>query len=65
MIRLIFIGRITGSKGIYTISECFDYLTDYFDRFYFRDLWRRSGVGKMVRPALQDMKSFSIPIMAW
>jgi len=34
-IRLIFIGRITGSKGIHTISESFDYLTDYFDRFTF------------------------------
>jgi len=32
-IKLIFIGRIAGSKGIYTISESFQYLADYFDRF--------------------------------
>ena len=32
-IKLIFIGRIAESKGIYTISESFHYLGDYFDRF--------------------------------
>ncbi len=34
-IKLIFIGRIATSKGIYTISESFAHLTDYFDRFSF------------------------------
>lgn len=34
-IRLIFMGRITKVKGIYTISESLQYLTKYFDRFSF------------------------------
>ena len=34
-IKFIFFGRITKTKGIYTISKCFEYLTSYFDKFTF------------------------------
>ena len=33
--KLIFMGRINKSKGVYVISESFKYLTDYFDKFTF------------------------------
>lgn len=34
-LKLFFLGRISEAKGIFTISECFEYLTQYFDRFTF------------------------------
>jgi glycosyltransferase involved in cell wall biosynthesis len=34
-IRFVFLGRINSSKGIYIISEAFQYLRDYYDNFSF------------------------------
>jgi len=33
--KLVFMGRINKSKGVYVISEAFKYLTDYFHKFSF------------------------------
>ena len=34
-LRLVFLGRINTSKGIYTITECLPWLKNYFDHFEF------------------------------
>ncbi|MDB4919108.1 glycosyltransferase family 4 protein [Mucilaginibacter sp.] len=54
ILKLIFLGRINTSKGIFVISDAFKYLQKYFDQFQF-DIY---GTGPDLDKLLNDLSGY-------